>query len=168
MESVRRPDRSSARKALAVYLQDHHAAGRAGTAIARRLAEHVSPAIAGSGELRRVAAEIDEDFATLERVMAAEGVVRSAFKDAVMATGARLGKLKLNGRVSGRAPLSDLIELETLVVGITGKLALWQTLSAAGSRANVDFDALIARAREQRDVVARCHESASRNTFAQA
>ena len=42
-------------------------------------------------------------------------------KDAIARAGERLGPLKLNGRLRTRSPLSDVVELETLVVGIAGK-----------------------------------------------
>ncbi len=82
-----------------------------------------------------------------------------------MVVAEHLGRLKLNGRVFGRARLSDVIELETLFVGITGKLSLWETLSLIGLRPDIDLDALAARARAQRAAVGRCRESASINTF---
>jgi hypothetical protein len=40
----------------------------------------------------------------------------------------KVGRLKLNGRLLGYSPLSRLIELETLSVGVHGKLALWRSL----------------------------------------
>ena len=52
---------------LAIYLRDHHAAAVAGTRLARRVA-NVAPRDA-SGELSKVAKEIAEDLATLERFM---------------------------------------------------------------------------------------------------
>ena len=97
--------------------------------------------------------------------MEAEGVSPSAVKDTIVVVAEHLGRLKLNGRVFGRARLSDVIELETLFVGITGKLSLWETLSLIGPRPDIDLDALAARARAQRAAVGRCRESASINTF---
>lgn len=40
----------------------------------------------------------------------------------------KLVRLKLNGRLRGYSPLSRLLELEMLHIGITGKLELWQAL----------------------------------------
>jgi hypothetical protein len=60
------------------------------------------------------------------------------------------GRLKLNGRIFARSPLSSVIELETLVVGVRGKEALWTALRQAGvSVEGVDLDALVEAAREQ-------------------
>ena len=60
--------------------------------------------------------------------MLAEKVRPNAAKDTVAKSLEPLGWFKPNGRITGRAPLSDVIELETLLVGITGKAALWKSL----------------------------------------
>ena len=114
-------------RALAIYLKDHHAAGSAGARLAARLAENISPDVEGRDELARVAQEVKEDLHTLERVMLAEKVRPNATKDTLAKGLELLGRLKPNGQVTGRAPLSDVIELETLLVGIAGKAALWRS-----------------------------------------
>ncbi len=160
-----RDDPTSAAKALGIYLQDHHAAALAGTAVARRVSRNASRELEGVSELAQVAVEIAEDLESLERIMATAGISRSPLKDILVVVAEHLGRLKLNGRFFRRARLSDVVELETLYVGITGKLALWQSLSLAGSSPEVDLDALIARAIAQRHAVSRCHQSASSRTF---
>ena len=40
----------------------------------------------------------------------------------------KLGRLKPNGQILGYSPLSRLVELETLALGITGKRSLWEAL----------------------------------------
>jgi hypothetical protein len=66
----------------------------------------------------------------------------------------RLGRLKLNGRLFTRSPLSRIVELETLLVGIRGKEALWTALRAADATLQgVDLDALIESARTQAEQV---------------
>jgi len=154
------------RNPLAIYLQDHHAAAQAGTAIARRLAKNVSRDVEGGVELGRIALEIEEDLQTLKTIMTAASVPPSRLKDVLAVTAERLGRMKLNGQVRGRARLSDVIELETLIVGITGKMALWQSLSLVGLPAGVDLTDLATRAMQQRATVERCHRSASANAFA--
>ena len=49
-------------------------------------------------------------------------------------TGEKLGRLKLNGQLLGYSPLSRLIELEGLMLGIAGKLAMWIALSSRSGR----------------------------------
>lgn len=150
---------------LAIYLRDHHAAAVAGTRLARRVA-NVAPRDA-SGELSKVAKEIAEDLATLERFMGRLGTRPDLVKDAIARAGERLGRLKLNGRLRTRSPLSDVVELETLVVGIAGKEALWSSLRSATSLPSDELDHLIDRAEGQKRIVERAREAAVRRAFDQ-
>lgn len=150
---------------LAIYLRDHHAAAVAGTRLARRVA-NVAPRDA-SGELSKVAKEIAEDLATLERFMGRLGTRPDRVKDAIARAGERLGRLKLNGRLRTRSPLSDVVELETLVVGIAGKEALWSSLRSATSLPSEELDHLIDRAEGQKRIVERAREAAVRRAFDQ-
>ena len=43
-------------------------------------------------------------------------------------TAEKVGRLKLNGRFAGYSPLSRVLELEGLIAGVNGKLALWHSL----------------------------------------
>jgi hypothetical protein len=65
----------------------------------------------------------------------------------------KVSRLKLNGQLRGYSPLSRLLELEGLEMGITGKRSLWQVLGRAFAVdervAGFDFAALMARADEQ-------------------
>ena len=67
------------------------------------------------------------------------------------------GRLKFNGRLLTRSPLSDLEELEMLRLGVEGKAAGWRTLrTLADSDTRLDparLDELISRARRQADLL---------------
>jgi hypothetical protein len=143
------------RSFLAIYLRDHHAAGVAGTRLARRVAH----AQTTTRDLRRVATEIEQDLIALEGIMRRLGVEPDRTKDALARIGERLGRLKPNGRLRERSPLSDILELETLLVGITGKQALWRSLRACSSVPTEDLERLVERAESQRRIVeeARLH-----------
>ena len=74
----------------------------------------------------------------------------SVVKVGLVRVAERLGRLKLNGRLFKRSPLSRIVELEVLVVGIRGKEALWTALLAGRlSLPGIDLDALIESARTQ-------------------
>jgi len=150
---------------LAIYLRDHHAAGSAGARLAARAAKSVTPGVAGREELPRIAGEIQADLETLTMIMRSQGVSPSAVKDNIAVALQGLGRLKLNGRIARRSPLSDVVELETLLVGITGKVALWRTLSRVVAGSAVDFDALVGRAQTQIEAVVRCRDSAASRSF---
>ena len=56
------------------------------------------------------------------------GVRKDPLKPAAAWMAEKLGRLKLNGQLSGYSPLSRVVELEGLHIGITGKLELWKAL----------------------------------------
>jgi hypothetical protein len=152
---------------LAIYVQDHHAAGLAGARVARRVAMAVERD-SGNAELRRVASEISEDLLALEGIMHRLGVEPNRAKDTLARIAERLGRLKLNGRLLRRSPLSDLLELETLVVGITGKQALWVSLREIPSIQIEELDQLLERAEEQKRSVENARVAAARRSFQSA
>ena len=155
---------------LQIYLTDHLAAAVAGLALARRSARSNAGNETGLF-LRRLAAEIDQDQQTLRRVVSRLGFQRSTLKELVARTGEKLGRLKLNGQVRGYSPLSRLVELETLSVGIAGKLALWRSLQqlpdAAHRLAGVDLEELVERAQQQQREVEEHRIAAARTAFAE-
>jgi hypothetical protein len=140
-------------KYLRIYLNDQLALGAAWRELARRAAREYRGTPAGEA-LAEVARQIAEDVVTFERIMERVGVPRSRMKVAAAVAGERLGRFKLNGSLTSYSPLSRFVELEFLIMGITGKIQLWETLrdlAGLGERlADIDFDALIARAEEQR------------------
>src|SRR5205085_912275 len=78
--------------------------------------------------LERLAVEVEEDRQSLLAIMRALDVGVDQLK-VVGGWGAeKLGRLKLNGRLLGYSPLSRVVELEALGLGISGKLALWRAL----------------------------------------
>jgi hypothetical protein len=82
------------------------------------------------------------------------GIPQDKLKQVAAWTTERAGRLKLNGQITGYSPLSRLIELEGLFLGVTGKRSLWRSLKKVADHdsrlAVTDFDKLIARAEEQR------------------
>jgi hypothetical protein len=152
---------------LAIYLRDHHAGSSAGLALARRAARNGAGLDHGD-ELAEIARQIDDDRKTLERLMARFGVRRSAVKVAGARAGEVIGRLKANGRFRQRSPLSNVVELELLALGIMGKRKLWQALAGVpelGEAAVVDFVELEERARHQHDRVEALRQEAAAAAF---
>ncbi|MGW5650332.1 hypothetical protein [Streptomyces humi] len=114
---------------LGIYLNDHLAGATTGTRRARFMAgSHHDPPYARP--LRDLADEIAEDRESLLRIMRSLGVPRRGYKVAAAATAERLGRLKSNGRLFRPSPLTLVIELEFLRLGVTGKQLGWRTLRA--------------------------------------
>jgi hypothetical protein len=106
-----------------------------------------------AADLRRIAAEITQDRAALLQIMGELGVGVRHYKVYAAWAGEKAGRLKLNGHLVSRSPLSDLEELEFLLLGVEGKTAGWHTLRAlADYDTRLDqgqLDELIARAKRQ-------------------
>jgi hypothetical protein len=119
---------------LAIYLNDHLAGATVGRDLARRSAAS-NRGTSYESFLSRLAEEIAEDRESLLAIMEALGVRVDRLKAAAAWGGEKLGRLKLNGQLRGYSPLSRVVELEGLVLGVYGKRALWITLDElAGER----------------------------------
>ena len=143
-------------KLLGTYLNDHLAGSIFGSNLARRIASENSDNAYGSG-VREIADEIDEDKAELRRIMDRLDVRERRARLGISWLGEKLARLKPNGRLVGYSPLSRVLELEGLVMGITGKLELWRSLDqvdeAYPSLDREQIKRLAARAESQRDRV---------------
>jgi hypothetical protein len=139
---------------LHIYLNDHLAGSTVGVELARRTLSENRGNEYGAF-LEPLLGELQEDRASLEDVMARLAVPRSTVKVAAGWTLEKLGRLKLNGRITSYSPLSRLVELEGLAVGIEAKRALWLALAAACGEDHrlegVDLAGLAQRAKSQRE-----------------
>jgi hypothetical protein len=148
---------------LEIYLNNHLAGATGGVELARRLrGSNRDDAVFGE-TLSRVCAEIEADRTILEQVIEELGYSRNKFKPVAAWVAEKLGRLKLNGQLRGYSPLSRLIELEGLLIGITGKIGLWQTLTdlGAGEDLNADLGQLTERAAAQRAAIDDLHRIAA-------
>jgi hypothetical protein len=147
--------RRSGHDLLGIYLNDHLAGATGGLELARRVA--ASQRAPADSTLERLAAEIAQDRAALEDIMAALGIPVRAYKVYAAWLGEKAARLKLNGYLLTRSPLSSLEELEMLRLGVEGKAAGWRTLrvlSETDKRLEPGrLDELIARARRQADLL---------------
>src|SRR5512132_2562775 len=142
-------------KYLATYLNDHLLGATAGLELARRAARENLGSELGEF-LTGLAREIEDDRDTLLAVMSELGVTPDRLKVAAGWTAEKLGRLKPNAQLRGYSPLSPLIELEGLLTGIQGKLAMWRVLAEVAQDPGLDrarFEALATSAeRQQADV----------------
>jgi hypothetical protein len=149
---------TSASKYLATYLNDHYAGATGGLALARRAASENEDSGLGAF-LSELADEIEADRATLAEIMGALGVGTDRTKVIAARVFERVGRLKPNAQLLGYSPLSPLVELEVLALGIRGKLALWRALGEIADTPPLDAQRLaelVARAeRQAADVEAR-------------
>ncbi len=152
-------------KLLGIYLNDHLAGSVVGVELARRAASQNEGTELGSF-LAELAEDIEEDRDALKSVMAHLGVTENRVKMPIAWAAEKVGRLKPNGQLTGYSPLSRLIELEGLALGISGKLALWRSLAATRSDLEAfSLETLIARAESQRDGVEKHRVQAAREAF---
>lgn len=142
------------RAALGNYLNDH----LAGSVGAVEMMERVSKDQQGTplGELLgALATEIRGEQDILRGSLKRLDVKENPVKQAGAWLAEKAGRLKLSH--IGEGTLDRLELLETLSLGIQGKIKLWLALEAVAPRhselAGLDFPSLRARARQQHDVV---------------
>ncbi len=134
---------------LDTYLTDHFAGATAGLNLARIAAEEHQQDELGQffGQL---AMEIREDYETLEGLLDALAVEKSAIKTAAAEVGTKVMTPKFTSGDDDE--LNAFITLETLSIGIEGKHCMWKALATLEdpALADLDIDGLIARAVDQR------------------
>lgn len=138
---------------LGIYLNDHLAGSSTGAELAKKISEENAGTRYGS-VLAELATEIEQDRATLAELMERLNIERSAVKQAAGWIAEKLTRVKFSDSLTGSVDLKRLLEFETLLLGITGKQALWRSLGQVSDRypelTATDFDALAKRAEDQR------------------
>jgi hypothetical protein len=155
-------------KYLQIYLNDHLGGSTTGIELVRRIA-HEYPGTDLGAFAEGLAVEIEEDRDTLLEIMDRLGASRDQAKVAMGWVTEKVGRLKPNGELRGTSPLTPLIELESLSLGIEGKRSLWLTLAEIDTVAEqVGRDRLgqlEARALDQRERVEVHRRAAARRAF---
>jgi hypothetical protein len=156
---------------LGIYLNDHLAGATAGTERARHLARSDGSSTLAEA-LGPIADEIAEDRASLIRIMRRLGVPVRHYKVYAGRAAERVGRLKSNGHLVRRSPLSTLWELEALGLGVEGKAAAWETLRMlADTDGRLDprlLDDLLARARRQQSTLEELRRKQAETAFQDA
>jgi len=155
-----------ATRMLSTYLNDHLTGSMLGVELCRR-ARGSNDGTPLGRYLAELCVEIEEDRDTLKRVMEAAGAGEDRLKQSFGWVAEKAGRLKPNNRLFGYSPLSRVIELEGLSLGVEGKRCLWQALRVLEDPrlAEFDFDALIARAERQRTGLEEHRLAAAKSTF---
>ena len=155
-------------KLLRIYLQDHLAGATAGLELARR-ARGANEGTDYGPPLAKIADEIEADRRHLQGILENLGHGGDRLKIIAAWSVEKVGRLKLNGQLTGYSPLSRLVELEGLLTGITGKWGLWVALlQLAPEEPRLDaalLERLRDRAEAQRATVEELRERAAREAF---
>ncbi len=152
------------------YLTDHLAGSTAGFDLAQKLASETEGTPLGSF-LAGLAAEIDADRKALEDLLGRLDIGRHPGKKAAGWMAEKVSRLRLNPVATGSDELTRLMEMETLSIGIVGKLCLWQTLGEVARNDPepafdaFDFDLLAKRAQDQFDLLGPHRRAAATRAF---
>lgn len=137
---------------LEVYLTDHLAGATAGVNLSEMAAQEHRADEHGAffGE---IASEIKADFGVLEQLIEDLRIEKSATKTAAAEIGSKMMAPKFVGGDDDE--LNAFITLETLSMGVEGKVCMWKALKTVASGypelENLDLDDLIARGESQRE-----------------
>jgi hypothetical protein len=139
---------------LSVYLHDHLAGAAGGVELVRRAAKEQAGTPVGPG-LARLVEDVEQDQASLRGVLSDLGMADHAVHETFTWLAEKASRLKPNGQLIGRSPLTSLIELETIRIALEGKRAGWVSLRIlADQDTRLDrelLDRLIARGIDQAD-----------------
>jgi hypothetical protein len=156
------------RERLGTYLQDHYAGSSAGIELFRRAAQQQSDPIART-ELTAMVEEVENDRTTLERFLAAVGKKPDPVKNAGAWVAEKLSRLKPNGELLHRSPLSDVVELEALRIAVEGKAAGWRVLRRLAEDEDhfdkSELDRLLSSADNQIDRLEKLRMAAAERVF---
>jgi hypothetical protein len=148
---------------LTTYLNDHLAGSVAALELVEYLLRHEKANRESYATLRT---EIEEDQQTLRQLLAELGGKESQVRKAAAWLTEKLGQAKLRLDDQGAGELRALEALETLGLGIQGKLSLWRALgSVAGTipqLERLDLPRLQRRAVEQFERVDKLRIQAAR------
>jgi hypothetical protein len=160
--AVRNPD------LLGIYCNDHLAAATGGIELVSRMIG-VHRGTLYEPRLEQLLDELREERAGLRSSMAALGVPVRQYKQVGSWLGEKVSRLKLNGHVLSRSPLSDLVEFEFISTAVLAKRAGFETLreiAAVDDRLDAALlDRLIAQADKQHDWLADARRGVAAQVF---
>ena len=137
---------------LGIYVNDHLAAATGGIELVGRMIS-VHRGSRWEPPLQQLLTELREEKSSLLDVARALGVPVRQYKQLGVWVAEKVSRVKLNGRLLSRSPLSSLVEFEFLASAVRGKRSGFETLRiAAGVDDRIDaplFDRLIEQANRQ-------------------
>jgi hypothetical protein len=139
---------------LDTYLNDHLGGAMLGSDLAEQIGERSEGTPLGD-LMAEIAPQIEEDRQTLIDLMEQLGASRNPVKQASAWVAEKASRVKFSGASSGAPDFGLFMSVETLTLGVEGKLSLWKALKRVAAEhpplADANLDELIARAQSQHD-----------------
>ncbi|MCA5893981.1 NAD-dependent epimerase/dehydratase family protein [Isoptericola sp. NEAU-Y5] len=155
------------RELLGLYLADHVTGATAGLGrIERMVGDYTDLPL--HPELVEIAEQIRGERELYLSLLGALGLPRRRHRQLLAGIAERLGRLKLNGRVVRRSPMSVVLETELMRSAVVGKVGGWQTLEEHARELGLDpaqFHELAESGQRQIATLDRLHEYARRRAF---
>lgn len=152
---------------LGLYLSDHLTGATAGMArIDRMVADFVDTPVHPT--LSSIAEQIRAERRFLQQLIDDLGLRRLPHRQAVAWLGEHAGRLKNNGRLVSRSPMTMVLETELLRSAVLGKRGGWQTLADNAEDLGLDaetFHELAEQALHQHERLDEVHAFARRRAF---
>ncbi|GAA4285684.1 NAD-dependent epimerase/dehydratase family protein [Georgenia daeguensis] len=155
------------RNLLGIYLSDHLTGATGGVSRIGRMAQAYADTELGP-ELSRLATEIGAARRELAALIDRLDLPSKPHRQAAAWVAEHVGRLKLNGRLTSRSPLSVVLELEIMRAAVAGQLGLWQTLVDLAPDLGLPtepFEELAERSRGFQSRLERLHEQARGPAF---
>ncbi|MFJ3404631.1 NAD-dependent epimerase/dehydratase family protein [Promicromonospora sp. NPDC090134] len=150
-----------------LYLSDHFTGATAGLE-RLELMTRTSEDTPFYAELAEATEQLRGERELYRDLLAALGVPRRRHRQAAAWLGEKAGRLKLNGRITDRSPMTAVLEAELMRSAVLGKIGGWQTLREHAADIGLDatrLDELIAQAQRQVDLFDRYHAWARERAF---
>jgi hypothetical protein len=153
---------------VGIYLNDHLAGAAFGSDLARQIHKHSEGTSLGQ-VMDSLATEIEADRQALVDLMERLGTPKNPVKQATAWMAEKASRLKLSGVTAGDAGHGTFLALETLSLGVEGKLSLWIALKTVADAypalETAELDRLIERAAAQRSILERERVAAGRQAL---
>lgn len=151
---------------LTIYLSDHLAGASGAVHRLSQMTQYTDLSV--HADLVTLSSQIEQDRVALLQIIDGVGVQPQRSKVTMSRFGEALGRLKSNGRVWSRSPLTPLVEIEAIQAGVAAKLSLWQSLEAHADTLGLAVDDLADlqdRARSQARLLQQCHARLAPGAF---
>jgi hypothetical protein len=153
---------------LTIYCNDHLAASVGGIELLKRMVG-VHRGDRYEERLTTLLDELYEENTALKSLMKARGLPERRYKQVGLWVGEKLSRVKFNGRLLSRSPLSSLVEFEFLASAVRAKRSGFETLrevAAVDERLDEDLlDRLIEQANRQHDWLTHVRREVAADVF---
>lgn len=163
---VRIPDTLD-RYLLGLYLSDHFSGATVGLE-RMELMTHTNRDTPFHAELAELTEQLRGERELYRTLLDRLGVPRRRYRQVTTWLGEKAGRLKLNGRITQRSPMTAVLEAELMRSAVLGKIGGWQTLREHADEIGLSreqFTELIERAEAQIEMLDRLHAYARERAF---